>query len=508
MLRWSLLAALGVTAHFACAERETSGGEGGGGSSGDPTGPVVGDGSGGLVTACADPQPLLVAGQETGFVSCGDGGPLHRPEQRTCPSLLPRDVEFEPVNPHPSLGGAAGAESVLGFDECTRDSDCEGPYAHCVHALPIGPDYLKCVAGCVSDADCGEDELCLCGDPAGSCVPATCKTDADCDGECLGTEIQGCSELRREFACVSPEDMCLADADCEEGTCDGRRCVPYHGCGRPFLVEQVERLAEIELRGDWLEASPGRAHASSVAAVGGMTVEDLTDAERARLAEHWARAGLMEHASIAAFARFTLQLLALGAPVELVELSNAATADETKHARRCFGQASRFADRVLGPSALGMHGALGEVNLAEVVELVLLEGCVGETVAALEAGAARDRATDAEVRALLGEIADDEARHAELAWSFVRWALDREPRLAGLCARVFGALGEEAGSERAEAAAPGGPALRLEAFGLLDDATRKALRSEALRSVVLPCGAALLGRVPSRALRSAQPARV
>ena len=42
---------------------------------------------------------------------------------------------------------------------------------------------------------------------------------------------------------------------------------------------------------------------------------------------------------------------------------------------------------------------------------------------ALVAAHARDRATDGATRAALARIAEDEARHAELAWRFVSWAL-------------------------------------------------------------------------------------
>ena len=42
------------------------------------------------------------------------------------------------------------------------------------------------------------------------------------------------------------------------------------------------------------------------------------DAIRAVLARYWARIGALEHASVASFARVSLQLLALGAPVEAV----------------------------------------------------------------------------------------------------------------------------------------------------------------------------------------------
>jgi hypothetical protein len=50
----------------------------------------------------------------------------------------------------------------------------------------------------------------------------------------------------------------------------------------------------------------------------------------------------------------------------------------------------------------------------------------GETVAALEARALAARSVDAAAGKMLGEIAEDERRHGELAWQFVMGA--RRPR--------------------------------------------------------------------------------
>ena len=55
-------------------------------------------------------------------------------------------------------------------------------------------------------------------------------------------------------------------------------------------------------------------------------------------------------------------------------------ADETLHARLCFGLASRYSGHALGPGPLAMHDALGSVELERIVEQVVLEGCIGESV--------------------------------------------------------------------------------------------------------------------------------
>src|SRR5690606_22128321 len=131
-------------------------------------------------------------------------------------------------------------------------------------------------------------------------------------------------------------------------------------------------------------------------ALGGLTLSSgpVEASARQALAEHWQRIGLMEHASIAAFARFSLQLLGLGAPAELIEATNRALVDETRHAQVCFALAGHYAGRPIGPGPLDLAGALDGVDAAEILRTVIWEGCVGETLAALEAREAAELAAE------------------------------------------------------------------------------------------------------------------
>jgi hypothetical protein len=233
---------------------------------------------------------------------------------------------------------------------------------------------------------------------------------------------------------MTPEDECRGNADCVEGGfCDmfgNHRVCNDAVCGRPFLVDHAARVAPLVRKRDWsaLGAAPRLDH--------------LTLAEREALAGHWSRLGQMEHASIAAFARFNLQLLALGAPPELVEACTAALADETAHTKLCFHLASAYAGCAIGPGPLDIERSLAVSSLEDIVDLVLAEGCIGETSAALEALEAADAASDPVIRAAYTQIAADEQRHAELAFRFVRWALQQDPnRVAG---RIRAALAADA----------------------------------------------------------------
>src|SRR6185436_8861484 len=107
-----------------------------------------------------------------------------------------------------------------------------------------------------------------------------------------------------------------------------------------------------------------------------------------------------------------------------VEEAHRAALDEVVHARLCFSLASAYAGADLGPARFPFGGA-AEVrdDLAAIAAAVVREGCIGETLAAAQAGAQLELATDPAVRSVLARIAEDETRHAELAWRVVAWAI-------------------------------------------------------------------------------------
>jgi hypothetical protein len=245
--------------------------------------------------------------------------------------------------------------------------------------------------------------------------------------------------------------------------------------GRPFIVEGLARTAPPAARKDWLAKScvPD--------------VRGLDRATRRALADAWTEDALAEHASIASFARFVLELLAVGAPAELVRDAQQALADEIVHAELCFTLASTYVGEHVGPGALSVEGAPLRTDLADIACATAREGCINETLAALCARAACEEARDPVVKAALSIIADDEARHAALAWRFVRWAVTRDARARALVRNVFATL------PRIDAVAPrvDNEAL-LTAHGHLAPAARSSILREGLDQVVVPCASALL----------------
>jgi hypothetical protein len=359
---------------------------------------------------------------------------------------------------------------------------------------------LSCVYGCVRDDECGEGQICFCDDPVGRCVSAACAVDADCPGSlCVGvSEGSPCGgPAWYTFACASANDECLTDTQCEQQEqcylgyvldaagleTPARQCGYGAVCGRPFLVEGSARQADAEPRSDWL--------ASVTPDLSGLDAE-----ARQLLTAHWTLLGLMEHASVAAFARFMLELMAAGAPAELVSSAQRALADEVEHARLCFGLASVYAARAIGPGPLSACGVLDDTSLAATVRATIHEACVGETMAAVEALEALGGATDLAVRDVLEKVVQDESEHAELGWKFLRWVLlGASPELRELACLEMRSAIDGAWATSTEHAAHTGQKGRpeLERHGLCPSDRRNAARQAALIQVVMPLASALLG---------------
>ncbi|MEO0603319.1 MAG: ferritin-like domain-containing protein [Myxococcota bacterium] len=179
--------------------------------------------------------------------------------------------------------------------------------------------------------------------------------------------------------------------------------------GRPVTVDGEMVSAHPAARSDWADGPAPRTH-------------DLSAEARAALARLWSETGLLEHASVPAFAQLVLDLTALGAPGDLVARATSAMADEVRHAAACFALASAYAGRPVGPGALALPPT-GPASLVRLAVETFREGCVGETCAVAVAAAQRQRASDPAVRAVLDQIVEDEADHAALGWDIVRWAL-------------------------------------------------------------------------------------
>ena len=144
-----------------------------------------------------------------------------------------------------------------------------------------------------------------------------------------------------------------------------------------------------------------------------------------------------EHASVASFARHTLQLMSMGAPATLLIGSQQSAIDEIKHAKMCYGIAKSFLGAKIQPNTLNIDGSVKTMRKSEIIQSVIAEGCIGETVAAVRAQLSAHYAKEQKVKGILEEIAADETNHSQLAWNTVQWAINRFPELRVMAEETF-----------------------------------------------------------------------
>lgn len=270
------------------------------------------------------------------------------------------------------------------------------------------------------------------------------------------------------------------------------RCIEPKGQtieGRPFYVDGKARTAPIVDREGWSRQLA-------------IEIDDLSPETREALAEAWALDGSYEHASIASFARFVLDLMAVGAPADLVTAAQSALSDEIQHARACFDLASTYAGQPRGPGAFSLDRAFeGKHDLISLALSTFEEGCVNETIAAIEAEVAYSLTELPLVRQTLGQIAADETRHATLAWDTLAWCISiaGEPLREALGEHYL-ALQQQAASERAvlaNLANADTTSINLTHHGRLSKQTKTLIAAEVRRRLILPRLSALLGK-PAR----------
>ena len=145
-----------------------------------------------------------------------------------------------------------------------------------------------------------------------------------------------------------------------------------------------------------------------------------------------------------------------------------------------------------------MAGALGASDWGAILSDCILEGCIGETVAAIEAAEALSHCEDPFASQLLEQIVAEESQHAELAWQFLAWSLRAGP--AGLreqAAAVFRAELERSAAPVLEGVVESEGDRLLLQNGLLSSGLRQALRARVLREVIAPCVESLFEPAPA-----------
>jgi hypothetical protein len=147
------------------------------------------------------------------------------------------------------------------------------------------------------------------------------------------------------------------------------------------------------------------------------------------LADQWRENGRTEHASVASFARLTLDLMALGAPPVLVIAAQQDALDEIRHAEACFSLAQALDGQSASPGPFPEAQSAHTLPRARVLALAtlavtsLVDGALHEGVSARILAKLGKRCENPIIAGVLKRIAADEGRHAAHGWDVVEWCL-------------------------------------------------------------------------------------
>jgi hypothetical protein len=182
----------------------------------------------------------------------------------------------------------------------------------------------------------------------------------------------------------------------------------------------------------------------------------------AGVADQWRENGKTEHASVAAFARLTLDLMALGAPPSLIAAANQDALDEIRHAELCFSIARALDGEAVSPAPFPEAQSAATLPRSRTLALAklavdsLVDGALHEGVSARVIAKLAQRAEPPALRTALKGIAADEGRHAAHGWAVVSWCLEEGGRPVAEALRgALRTVPREMRSERPEAARSG-----------------------------------------------------
>lgn len=174
------------------------------------------------------------------------------------------------------------------------------------------------------------------------------------------------------------------------------------------------------------------------------TAGELTQAERARLAETWRRRAAAEYLAVSTFSVLAIDLVAAAAPADVLSHCVRAQLDEIRHAELAIRMVEIYGGQRVAPPA-GMSSLPDDRNtpkLCQAVANTVLVSCVSETYATTVLTATRDGTTDPVAHAVLTSIYSDEVMHARMGWSYLRWGIENggQPVIDAAAAMVPRAL--------------------------------------------------------------------
>lgn len=189
------------------------------------------------------------------------------------------------------------------------------------------------------------------------------------------------------------------------------------GHGRPFRMKGKPTVSKLSKSKDFSPWNACRINFHS---------EPDIDS-RIALEAIWLDNASKEHISIPAFSKLSLQLIALGAPPDLMEKVFRAASQEINHATLCYSVASSLSGKPFSPDIMPeiLRQSFDHGSLESLVLECFVDGCLMEALSVAHAREGALLAREPEIKKVLDVIASDEHFHSELSWEIVQFLLPR-----------------------------------------------------------------------------------
>ena len=184
---------------------------------------------------------------------------------------------------------------------------------------------------------------------------------------------------------------------------------PWWVSGTPLGIEHAHLMQRRYKRIPWEES----------------TAHELTEEQRQHVGRTWKARTAAEHLAISTFSLLTLDLVAAGAPADILSMCLRAGIDEIRHAELCVRMVELYTGEKMWPRG-GMSRLPRNTEKppgSQAVGNTLLVSCVSETFATTLLAAAREQSHDPPTQEVLTAIYSDEIMHARLGWSYLRYTL-------------------------------------------------------------------------------------
>lgn len=144
---------------------------------------------------------------------------------------------------------------------------------------------------------------------------------------------------------------------------------------------------------------------------------------RAALEAIWLENASKEHISVPAFSKLSMQLIALGAPPELMEKVFRAASQEITHAMLSYSVASSLSGKAFSPDAMPeiLKHSCEYDSLEKLILECFIDGCLMEALSAAHARESSLLAQEPAIKNVFDVIARDEQFHADLSWEIVHF---------------------------------------------------------------------------------------